>query len=336
MISFAYPELISLLILPVLIYYLLPVVKGIHGDALRIPFLQDLIKINLKSGSLWQGKTTSYEKQYSISKICLFLIYMLLTLAVMRPRWAGEPIRIKNEGRDILLVLDISTSMLEPDFSLGGRRINRLQAVKLAASEFIDKRRDDRIGLILFGSLAYLQSPLTFDKEAVKNILFSMDAGMAGKSTAIGDALGLALKTIKDGQDKDNKVIILLSDGENNDGSLSLPQAINLAKDENVKIYTIGVGNESSFVQSILSYKVKLPTGLDEAGLKTIADEAGGSYFRASNTDSLIKVYEEIDKLEPRSHEEAYIQEIREYYYIPLLTAIMLGLVLMIIRRRQM
>ena len=254
----------------------------------------------------------------------------------MRPRWAGEPIRIKNEGRDILLVLDISTSMLEPDFSLGGRRINRLQAVKLAASEFIDKRRDDRIGLILFGSLAYLQSPLTFDKEAVKNILFSMDAGMAGKSTAIGDALGLALKTIKDGQDKDNKVIILLSDGENNDGSLSLPQAINLAKDENVKIYTIGVGNESSFVQSILSYKVKLPTGLDEAGLKTIADEAGGSYFRASNTDSLIKVYEEIDKLEPRSHEEAYIQEIREYYYIPLLTAIMLGLVLMIIRRRQM
>ena len=85
-----------------------------------------------------------------------------------------------------------------------------------------------------------------------------------------------------------------------------------------------------------MSYKVKLPTGLDEAGLKTIADEAGGSYFRASNTDSLIKVYEEIDKLEPRSHEEAYIQEIREYYYIPLLTAIMLGLVLMIIRRRQM
>lgn len=336
MIKLAYPELgLLLLCLPALVYYFLPSVKGVHGDALRVPFLKDLKAITLKSGSLWRTGGNVTARLPKLSKYLLFIIYFLLAVAVARPQWVGAPIKIKNEGRDILLVMDISTSMLERDFTLHGRRINRLQAVKLAASEFIDKRKDDRIGLILFGTRAYLQAPLTFDKEAVKNILYSMDAGMAGNSTSIGDALGLALKSLREDKNKNNKIIILLSDGENNDGSLSLPQVINLAKNENIKIYTIGVGNPESFIQSILSYKIALPSGVDEAGLKAIADEAGGRYFRAEDTDGLIKIYDIIDTLEPQSREDNYVQEIKEYYYIPLLAAFVLSMILMIIRRRK-
>ena len=334
MIIFACPYMFLLLFLPLLVHYLLPVLKGMHGDALRVPFLKEISAINLRSGKLWQtsGKGASH---ININKVMAWAIYILLVTAIARPQVLGEPIRIKNEGRDILLVMDISTSMLEQDFQYQGHRLSRLQAVKAAASDFIEKRNDDHIGLILFGSRAYLQAPLTYDRQAVKNILLSMDAGMAGNSTAIGDALGLALKSLKDAENKDNKVIILLTDGENNDGSLSLPQAINLAKNEKVKIYTIGVGGQADFVQSILSYKIALPSGLDEQGLQQLAEEAGGQYFRADDTNSLFKVYEEIDRLEPQSQEENYIQETEEYYYWPLMVAFLLSCVLLMMKRRN-
>ena len=334
MIQFAYPELWVLIVLPIIVYYLLPPLKGIHGDALRIPFLKDLKSIKSQNGTFRQFSLQGKKLHFTIPFILLFAIYSLLVIAVCRPQQVGEPIKIPQEGRDIILVMDISTSMLETDFTYQGRRLTRLQAVKLAAADFIDKRTDDRIGLILFGTRAYLQAPLTFDKAAVKNILFSMEAGMAGNSTAIGDALGLALKSLKDSTDKDNKIIILLTDGENNDGSISMPQAINLAKNEKVKIYTIGVGGTGSLIQSILSYKIALPSGIDETGLQAIAEEAGGKYFRADDTSGLVKVYEAINQLEPQSHEDNYVQEIKEYYYIPLLVAFGLTMILMFLKRK--
>lgn len=334
MIIFAYPYMFLLLVLPLFVRYLLPTLKGMHGDALRVPFLKEISAINLKSGKLWHTPDHGVSR-ISINKIIIWATYILLVTAVARPQMLGEPVRLKNEGRDILLVMDISTSMLEQDFQYQGHRLSRLQAVKAAASDFIEKRHDDHIGLVLFGSRAYLQAPLTYDKQAVKNILLSMDAGMAGNSTAIGDALGLALKSLKDAENKDNKVIILLTDGENNDGSLSLPQAINLAKNEKVKIYTIGVGGQADFVQSILSYKIALPSGLDEQGLQQLAEEAGGQYFRADDTNALLKVYQEIDRLEPQSQEENYIQETKEYYYWPLIAAFLLSCVLLIMKRRN-
>lgn len=334
MISFASPYMFLLLLLPFIVSYLFPAIKGVHGDALHITFLRDLANIKIKSGYIW-GKYDNKSSFFnSLSKFILLMIYILLVIAISRPQWVGKPIRIKNEGRDILMVMDISTSMLENDFSYNGRRINRLQAVKSVASNFIDKRIEDRIGLVLFGSRAYLQSPLTFDKQSVKDILWSMDAGMAGNSTAIGDALGVALKSIKNDENKENNIIILLTDGENNDGSLSLPQAINLAKDENIKIYTIGVGGGANLIQSILSYKIALPSGLDEKSLQAIADETNGRYFRAEDTVSLSKIYDAIDMLEPQSSDNNYVQEVREYYYIPLLCAILLSILLLLIRRR--
>ena len=329
---FAYPQMFWLLLLPFLFRAVLPAVKGLHGDALRVPFIGDLVKINLKSGGLW-GRSTENPDRISLPLILLYLVWALLVAAAARPQWVGEPVRIKNYGRDILMVMDISNSMQEPDFALRGRRIDRLTAVKLVASDFIRKRTDDRIGLVLFGTRAYLQAPITYDKKSVEEILKTMDAGMAGDSTAIGDALGLALKTLKDSPNKDKKVIILLTDGENNDGALTLPQAINLAREEGVKVYTIGVGSDMS--QSFFGFgMLGGRPGLDEASLRKIADETKGTYFRAKDTSSLVRIYDAIDKLEPGLNENQFVQETRELYYLPLLAALLLASVVAFQTRR--
>lgn len=331
---FAYPYAVFLLIIPVLLRYILPAVKGLHGDALRIPFVKDIEKIKIQSGSIWGGGFA--EKSSGTGLFLLYVIYTLLVVAIARPQWVGEPIRVKNLSRDILLVMDISNSMLQPDFSINNRRINRLSAVKKVASEFIQKRRDDRIGLVLFGTRAYLQAPITYDKRSVQEILWNMEAGMAGDSTSIGDALGVALKSMQNSKDKDKKIIILLTDGENNDGSLSLPEAIRLAKSEGIKVYTIGVGAEGSLVQSFFGFQVALPnSGLDEEGLKQLAEETKGNYFRAKDTESLQKIYNIIDKLEPNENDEQYVVETKELFYIPLIAALLLAGILFGIGRRK-
>lgn len=334
MIRLASPAFLLLLFLPFLVRFLLPAVKGLHGDALRVPFFDDLQKISQISGEVRLGSTFG-KTAFSPLPVLLFAVYALLVLAAARPQWAGEPFPLKNESRDILLVMDISNSMREPDFALKGKRIDRLTAVKATAQEFLEKRADDRIGLILFGTNAYLQAPLTFDKKSVSDILWQMSAGMAGESTAIGDALGLALKSIKDAPNPDKKIIILLTDGENNDGKLSLPQAIKLAQDEGVKIYTVGVGSDNAFMGSFLGFPLSGGGQLDEVSLKQIADMTAGRYFRAKDTAGLQKIYSEIDKLEPNDNEGRFIREIKELYYIPLLAAWVLVLILAFSGRRR-
>lgn len=329
MITFAYPYLWSLVGLPFVFYWIMPAVRGLYGDALKIPFLADLKRISA-AGGIWN---LSMPKEGVSRKFWfLYLVWILLCAALARPQLVGEPFRLHNESRDIMLVLDISTSMLEPDFALSGRRITRLDAVKSVVSDFASKRANDRLGLILFGTRAYLQAPLTFDKAGVKDILWSMKAGMAGDSTSIGDALALALKTLRNAPDAKNKVIVLLTDGENNDGSLSLGQAIKMAADEDIKVYTIGVGAPNSFFK-MLSLG---GSGIDEQGLNLLAQVTKGRYFRAENTGDLQKIYGLINTLETVSIDERYIQETEELYYVPLLLAV--GLVLafgLLLRRRQ-
>ncbi len=330
MIQFAYPYMFLLLILPFIVNYLLPPIKGLHGDALRIPFINDLEKISIKSGGIWK-MSGNVRGGYSRLFWIMFAVWILLTVAAARPQKVGEPIRLKNEGRDILLVTDISNSMQQADFSLQNRRLDRLSAVKLVASDFIKKRTEDRIGLILFGTRSYLQAPLTFDKKSVIEILWQTEAGIAGNSTAIGDALGLALKTLKGNGDAKNKIIILLTDGENNDGSLSLAQAIKLAQEENFKIYTIGVGNPKSYAASFFGMQLGNPNGLDEEELKKLAEVTKGTYFRAEDTSGLLEIYNTINRLEPNLHDERYIRETTELFYVPLLFAIVIVCILAIL-----
>ncbi len=329
-----YPEMLWLLLLPLVFRYAVPVAKGLHGDALRVPFLRDLEKINLKAGGIWNMRTHD-DKKFSLPLMLLYLIWALLVFAAARPQWVGEPVRLPGMSRDILLVVDISNSMKEPDFVLNNRRVDRLTAVKKTASEFIRKRVDDRIGLVLFGAQAYLQAPITYDKKSVEEILWATDAGMAGNSTSIGDAIGLALKSLKGSKDIEKKIIILMTDGENNSGSLTLPQAIELAKEEGVKIYTIGVGSDTSLVQSIMGFRLALPSGLDEDSLTEIAEATKGTYFRAKDSGSLQKIYAEIDRLEASENEAQFIRETKERFYWPLCVALGLIMILVLGIRRK-
>lgn len=320
MIVFAYPKLFFLLLLPLLFFIIIPPKKQQSGDALKVPFLSDLKSI--KDNSTFSKFKMVNKTLTSFLKFAyLFLIWALLTTAFARPQLVGEPYRLNANNRDIMLVIDISTSMLNPDFSTPTRRIDRLSAVKAVVSAFIQKRTDDKIGLILFGTRAYLQSPLTFDRTSVQEILLNTDAGMAGQSTSIGDALGLALKNLRNEKNKENKVIILLSDGESNDGALSMAQAISLAEKEGIKVYTVGVGAEANFINSLFGLR---NNELDEKSLKILAQRTKGNYFRATDLNSLAEIYNRIDALEPEQTEGTFVQDKTDLFFIPLLIALVL------------
>ena len=327
MIHFEYPYLLSLAFLPFLIRFLFPSVKGMYGDALMVPFVEDFKSIESKNSN-------AGGKYFSSAKInkkwwWLFLVWLLLVSAAAKPIKLGEPIRLEDKGRDILIVTDISNSMLEDDFAFQGRRLTRLGALRTVVTDFVSKRINDKLGLILFGTRAYLQSPLTYDRNSVQEILWSMEAGMAGNSTSIGDALGLALKTLKDSKTAtESKVIILITDGENNDGSLSFPEAIMLAKKEGVKVYTIGIGG-NSYASIAGSFFGPMVSSLDEKSLQQLAAETKGRYFRADSLSSLIDVYKAIDALEPVDMEQNFIFPRYELFYIPLLLAVILSAILM-------
>ncbi len=328
---FANPQAAWLLLLPLVVYFMFPTIKKTYGDALKVPFLADIKQIQSVSGKGISFKPAVFS---AIKIFLLALVWVLMVLALCRPQWVGKPIPVKNEGREILLVVDISNSMSEEDFQYKNKMYSRLTAVKNVIDNFIDKRTSDRIGLVLFGTQAYLQAPLTYDKQSVKEILWNADAGMAGNSTSIGDAVGVALKNLAESEGKpENKVIILLTDGENNDGSLSLPQAIALAKEEGVKIYTIGAGSDSeNFFGGLFSIPVN--TGLDEESLQALAEETKGNYFRAKDVNSLFQIYNEIDKLEPMTSEGRYVQEVKELYPYAAAMALILFMILVLLAKR--
>lgn len=330
MITLTYPYALMLLLLPFVLRLILPRIKGMHGDGLTIPFLADLQKIEGKNKN-FIGNKISDAKNYNI--FFLYVVWALLCLAATRPVLSGEPFRPKNFGREIIMVMDISTSMLEPDYRLNGQSISRIDAVKIAAYNFLKNRTNDKIGLVLFGTQAYLQAPPTFDNESVKNIILDMQPGMAGKSTSIGDAIGIAVQALDNEKSDAAKIIILLTDGENNDGSITPAQALNLAKKSNVKIYTIGVGNEQSMLQSFFSSITGMKVNRDNPELKALAAETAGQYFRAENTETLIKVYGAIDALEAAENEDNFVKNISELYYIPLLAAIILALLILSVER---
>ena len=330
MITFAYPDLFVLLILPYIVYKILPPISSFSNVSLSVPFVNDLKNIKKEADN---GYFPNFNEKilFTLKLLYLFVLWSLLVTAIARPQFLGAPQKVKTENRDIMLVIDISTSMLQKDYSTNRRTFDRLTAVKFVVSEFIKNRTEDRFGLVLFGTRAYLQSPLTFDRAAINEILFNTEAGMAGNSTSIGDALGLALKNIRKDENKDNKIIILLSDGESNDGSLSMAQAIDLAEKEGIKVYTIGVGSEVGFMGSFLGIR---GNELDEKSLKELAQRTKGNYFKATNLSNLQLIYNKIDEMEPKSNEGSIVQEKNDLFYIPLLIALFLSIGLVFYLKR--
>jgi Ca-activated chloride channel family protein len=259
--------------------------------------------------------------------LMLWIIWSLILLAAARPQYVGQPQPLPMTGRDLLLAVDLSGSMDERDFQLNGQWVDRLTATKAIAKEFIERRLGDRIGLILFGREAYLQTPLTFDRATVQILLDEAFIGLAGQETAIGDAIGLGIRTLSDaGIQQNRRVLVLLTDGANTAGVIDPLKAADLARDRGMVIYAIGIGADSVMVQSLFGVREINPsTDLDERTLTTIAEGTGGRYFRARDIEAFQQIYAILDELEPAAVEESGFRPIVERYHWPLGVALILG-----------
>jgi len=247
--------------------------------------------------------------------------WILLVVAAARPERIGDELDVPVSGRNLMLAVDLSGSMDQKDFELGSRRVDRLTATKAVASDFISRREGDRIGLILFGERAYLQVPLTLDRETVKVLLLEAFIGLAGEKTAIGDAITLAVKRIHDQQvDASEQVLVLLTDGANTAGEIDPMKAAQLAQQVGLRIYTIGIGAEQMQVSSLIggSRNINPSADLDEETLTGIAEMTGGRYFRAKDTAGLQDIYRLVDELEPVDEPEAGFRPVKSLYYWPL------------------
>ena len=311
--EFAWPWLFAVLPLPLLVAWLMPRAPQRQGAALRVPFYASLSHVAA-------GKQSPPSRW---RLLLAALAWVLLVCAAARPQFVGAPVHLPMTGRDLMLAVDISGSMATEDMQLGQQVTDRLTAVKAVAGNFIDHREGDRLGLILFGDQAYLQTPLTFDRETVRTLLNEAAIGLAGKSTAIGDAIGLAVKRLRE-RPAENRVLILLTDGANTSGSVDPLKAADLAAREGVRIYTIGVGADEQLVRGFFGTQRVPSTELDETTLKAIAQKTGGQYFRARDIESLQKIYALLDKLEPVSQDEQTFRPIHELYAWPLSGALLL------------
>ena len=318
MLEFAWPWLFLLLPLPMLVRLLPPVPQS--RVALKVPFLEDFRQLQ-------SGASTSAGGGGAMLWLAA-LAWVLLVAGAARPQWQGEPLPLPLEGRDLMLAVDLSGSMAEEDFVIGRQRVDRLTATKIVAGNFIEKRKGDRVGLILFGEQAYLQAPLTYDLKTVKTLLEEAFINMAGQKTAIGDAIGLAIKRLRD--KKGEKVLILMSDGENTAGQMDPLKAAELAAQEGLKIYTIGIGADP---QADFFGMVSAGSALDERTLKRIAELTGGRYFRARDTAQLVAIYDAIDALEPVENEKRFFRPVDELFYWPAGIAVLLSLGVLLWRR---
>ncbi len=318
MIHFEWPWLLICLPLPLFIRWLLPPVNPVEQAALKVPFLEDF-------GEL-QSQFIIKRKRWPIWLAAI--AWLFLIIASIRPQWLGEPIEQAITGRDLMLAVDLSGSMEEQDFVINGEQVDRLTATKIVAGEFINRRVGDRIGLILFGSKAYLQVPLTFDRKTVLTLLNESAIGLAGKNTAIGDAIGLAVKRLRK-QSANSRVLVLLTDGANTAGEISPLKAAELAAKEGLKIYTIGVGADEMLVRSLFGVrKVNPSRDLDEKTLKAIAETTGGRYFRARNTEELEEIYKILDQLEPVEKDQQFFRPRTELFHWPLAIALILSAII--------
>ena len=311
MLEFDWPWMLLLLPLPWLVRRFMPQVEQ-QSAVLYSPVFSRF------------GEQADGQLQETSRKVLpLWLVWALLVVAICRPIWLGEPIGRPLEGRDLVLAVDLSGSMSTEDMSLHGRSVDRLTMVKSVLTEFIERRQGDRLALVLFGDGAYLQAPLTFDRTTISHFLEESVLGLVGRSTAIGDAIGVSLKHILQ-QETEQRVVILLTDGQNTAGMMEPLKAAQLAAEQGVTIYTIGVGADEMMQRSFLfSQRVNPSADLDEATLTQIAEKTGGDYFRAKDTASLEQIYQTIDKLQPIASDEAFYRPETDLFYWPLAAALL-------------
>jgi len=306
-----------LVLIPVLVlFFLYAQKKQGAGSGFKFP-----------SGELVGKLKGSLKLKLSQNLIYLkVLAVILLILALARPQSPVADSKIQSEGIDIVLAIDCSTSMLAEDFKLGGQRQNRVEVVKSVVKDFIMGRRNDRIAIVAFAARAYMVCPLTLDYGWLLDNLERVKTGLVEDGTAIGAGIATSLNRLKDTKGK-SKVIILLTDGRNNTGKISPLTAAEAARALKIKIYTIGAGSKGPVpypVKDFFGNTVYQPVeiDIDEDTLIKIADITGGKYFRATDTESLRKIYKEIDSLEKTVIEEKGYLEYSELFNIFLILSL--------------
>lgn len=332
MFSFAWPWFAVLLPLPWLVWRFWsaprPKPDKHPRGALIHPGLQRLEKA-------FNAAAPSMPRSEFLPMLLLGLLWLSLILALMQPQWLRRHTEVKSEGYDLLLAVDLSRSMLALDFTVNGRRVNRLQVVKGVMGRFIEQRQGDRIGLLLFGDSAYVQAPLTLDSNAVRAMLDNSVPRMAGDATAIGDAIGLAVKKLRE-RPVGSRVLILLTDGENTAGNLPPFQAAMLARQYNIRIYTIGVGSKGEVPFPDETGRITMEQmEIDEKLLRQVADITGGAYFRATDTQALEGISERINTLEKTEAEARSIMIPEPLFRVPLGVALLLLIGLAVLGRRR-
>lgn len=333
--EFAWPWLLLALPLPWLVARLLPPASRVAPAALRVPFASAVAALNDGIGRRrWRERW----------RMLPLLAWVLLCVAAARPQELGPPMQPPRSGRELMLAVDLSGSMRTQDMELGGQIVDRLTAIKAVLGDFLTRRIGDRVGLVVFGSHAYAITPLTWDRQSVREQLAMSEAGLAGDATAIGDAIALAVKRLiaaePDGSSKNDRVLILLTDGVSNAGVIEPIKAAQLAAAEHVKIYAIGFGGDG---QRGSMFGLSLPSpddDVDEDTLRKIAALTGGQYYRARDTESLAGIYAQLDRIEPVLRAQQAEQARIERYPWPLGGALLVMLAAMAMpaagRRRSM
>lgn len=312
--EWARPWAALILPLPLLLRMLLPRADAAHGSVLRLPFVpaaRDGLPVRRRR----RGRVL-------LASLC----WLALCVAAAQPQRLGEISSQPSTGRDLMLAVDTSGSMAIEDMQIGGRRVDRFTAVRHVVGDFLERREGDRLGLLLFGQNAYLLVPLTFDRHHVRYQLETSVIGMAGRETAIGDAIGLGVKRLRERDSAGERVLVLLTDGVNNAGVLDPLQAARLAAAEGVRVHTIGMGGDGGSTR-VFGLEVATPGGeIDEASLAEIARLTGGRFFRARDTRDLAGIYAELDRLEPVDQRAPPQRPREELYAWPLGLALLLAL----------
>lgn len=310
MLTFAHPWLFALLALPLAVKYLMPVHRETRS-AVRVPFLTQLAAITGQTPS--PGSTVT--QRAPIQTIMAWSAWILIITSLARPQYFEPPVSRTIPTRDLLLAIDLSGSMQTEDFkSKTGEMTDRLTAVKQVVDEFLEQRKNDRVGLILFGSGAFVQAPFTNDLSVCRELLAEAQVGMAGPKTALGDAIGLSIHTFER-SDQENKVLIVLTDGNDTSSKVPPVDAARIAADKRIQIHTIAVGDPEAAGEE----------KLDEKSLQQIAQATDGQFFRALDRKQLQQIYSEIDALDTREAETVSYRPRRELYIWPLAAMLLLS-----------
>lgn len=313
--GFAWPWLLLAVPLPWLLRAVLPPLRD-AGPALRVPWSGRLAGI--------AGAPAAALRTQGMPGLA-WLAWSLLCLAAARPLAWGETVQPAHASRELMLAVDLSASMGERDMLVGGEVVDRLTAAKAVIADFLERRAGDRVGLLVFGRGAYVLAPATADLDTVRDQLLDTQVALAGRETAIGDAIGLGVKRLQ-AREAGDRVLVLLTDGVNTAGVLDPMKAAAIARDEGVRIHTIAFGGQG---EELAVFGFRLPSGgseIDEAALAAIAETTGGRSFRARDTEALAGIYAEIDRIEPVQAPGEALRPRLERYHWPLALALAVAL----------